>query len=231
MDGIAEGDLGEVSLVSPGASATGDATSSGSLTTVTVSSFSGIGYVSANALCSMQTISVVAFEGATTIIASIQLDYVACDGEITWTQTLPLTGFASAVQGQDSISSRITPTIGGTGANIVFFEQRTLTASGSYTYDLTSLTDFLGEALSLSRAYAISITPTAGSVSLAPGGSNPFQWFFAASTANISLTSPNVFMFAQPNSATISSGSKTLVVTNTSGVASATYKIAILGGR
>lgn len=231
MDGLAEGDLGEVSLSPPGASASGDASSSGSLPTITVSGISGAGSVSVNGSGTFPSIVVSAPTAITTIVASIQLDYVACDGEITWTQTLPLTGFASAVQGQDSISSRITPAIGGNGANIVFFEQRTLVASGSQTYDLTSLTDFLGGALSLSRAYAISVTPTSGSISLAPGAANPFQWFFASSTANISLSSPNVFMFAQPDSATITGGSKTLVVTNTSGAASATYKIAILGGR
>lgn len=220
-----------VSSLAGSASAGVDASASGSLSTITMSAPSGIAYPEFIAYGSLPTITVSTLEAIPTITTSIQLDYVACDGEITWTQTLPLTGFASAVQGQDSISSRITPTIGGSGANIVFFEQRTLVASGSYTYDLTSLTDFLGGALSLSRAYAISITPTSGSISLAPGASNSFQWFFASATANISLSSPNVFMFAQPNSATITSGSKTLVVTNTSGAATATYKIAILGGR
>lgn len=208
-----------------------DASASGAFVTITITTFSGIAFPEFIATGSLPVITVSAPEGSPVITTSIQLDYVACDAEVTWTQNLPITGFSSAIQGQDAISSRITPTIGGSGANIVYFEQRTLAASGTYTYDLMSLTDFLGGALSLSRAYAISITISSGSVSLEPGASNPFQWFFNSSTANISISSPGVFMFAQPESATITSGSKTLKVTNTSGAAAATYKIAILGGR
>jgi hypothetical protein len=208
-----------------------DASASGAFVTITITTFSGIAFPEFIATGSLPVITISAPEGSPVITTSIQLDYVACDAEVTWTQNLPITGFSSAIQGQDAISSRITPTIGGSGANIVYFEQRTLAASGTYTYDLMSLTDFLGGALSLSRAYAISITISSGSVSLEPGASNPFQWFFNSSTANISISSPGVFMFAQPESATITSGSKTLKVTNTSGAAAATYKIAILGGR
>lgn len=208
-----------------------DGSASGSFATITVSSFSGIAFPEFIAYGSLSTITVTSFEAIASTITTIQLDYVACDGEVTWTQTLPITGFSSAFQGQDAISSRVTPTIGASGANIVFFEQRTIAASGSYTYDLTALTDFLGGALSLSRAYAVVMVTSSGTARLSPGATNPFQWFFAASTANVTLAQGDAFMFAQPESATITSGSKTLVVTNTSGAASLTYKIAILGGR
>ena len=208
-----------------------DGSASGSLATITVSSFSGIAFPEFIAYGSLSTITVTSFEAIASTITTIQLDYVACDGEVTWTQTLPITGFSSAFQGQDAISSRVTPTIGASGANIVFFEQRTIAASGSYTYDLTALTDFLGGALSLSRAYAVVMVTSSGAATLSPGATNPFQWFFAASTANVTLAQGDAFMFAQPESATIDSGSRTLVVTNTSGSASLTYKIAILGGR
>lgn len=229
--GAALGSFPSVLTSAPTGNANIDGIAFGLLSTVNVISFQGIAYPEFIAYGSLATITVSAIQAVPAIGTTIQLDYVACDGEVTWTQNLPITGFSSAIQGQDAISSRITPTIGASGANIVFFEQRTLAASGNQTYDLKSLTDFLGGALSLDRAYAIILLPTSGSVSLSPGASNPFQWFFASSTANISLSSQNVFMFAQRESATITSGSKTLKVTNTSGAASATYKIAILGGR
>lgn len=229
--GAALGSFPSVLMSAPSGNANINGIAFGLLSTVNVISFQGIAYPEFIAYGSLATISVSAIQAVPVIGTTIQLDYVACDGEVTWTQNLPITGFSSAIQGQDAISSRITPTIGASGANIVFFEQRTLAASGNQTYDLKSLTDFLGGALSLDRAYAIILLPSSGSVSLSPGASNPFQWFFASSTANISLSSQNVFMFAQRESATITSGSKTLKVTNTSGAASATYKIAILGGR
>jgi hypothetical protein len=208
-----------------------NASASGSLATITITTLSGIAFPEFIATGSFATITISAIEAIPVISTSIQLDYVACDAEISWTQNLPITGFSSAIQGQDAISSRITPTIGGSGANIVYFEQRTLSASGSYTYDLTSLTDFLGGPLSLSKAYAITIRSLAGGMTLKPGASNPFQWFFFSNTASVSLSAGDIFTFAQPDSATISSGSKTLVVTNSSASVAATYKIAILGGR
>ena len=229
--GAAVGDLGTIIVSSASGIAGVDGSASGSFATVLVYEFSGIAFPEYIAYGSLPSINISAIEAIPVITTAIQLDYIACDGEITWTQTLPITGFSSAIQGQDAISSRTTPTIGASGANIVFFEQRTIAASGSYTYDLTALTDFLGGALSLSRAYAITIAPTSGTARLAPGASNPFQWFFASTTSNISLSQGDAFMFAQPESATITSGSRTLVITNTSGAASLTYKIAILGGR
>ena len=177
------------------------------------------------------TVSVIPFEGVASTGSTIQLSYAACDAEIGWKQSLPITGFASAVQGEDAISARITPTISDAEANIVFFEQRTLTASSSYTYYLRSLTDFLGQSFSLSRAYAISVVMTSGSATISPGASNPLKWFFNANTANVTITSGNSFMFAQKASAIVSGSAKTILVTNPSGLSACVFKIAILGGR
>lgn len=177
------------------------------------------------------TVSVIPFEGVASTGSTIQLSYAACDAEIGWKQSLPITGFASAVQGEDAISARITPTISDAEANIVFFEQRTLTASSSYTYDLQSLTDFLGQSFSLSRAYAISVVMTSGSATISPGASNPLKWFFNSNTANVTITSGNSFLFAQKASAIVSGSAKTILVTNPSGLSACVFKIAILGGR
>lgn len=206
-------------------------TGSGSLSTITVSSFAGIGFPEFIGTGSLGTVSVTAIEAVASISTSIQLSYCACDAEIGWKQSLPITGFVSAVQGEDAISARITPVVSGTDANIVFFEQRTLTASSSYTYDLRSLTDFLGQSFSLSRAYAISVVMTSGSATISPGASNPLQWFFNSTTANVTITSGNSFMFAQKGSAIVSNSAKTILVTNPSALSACVYKIAILGGR
>jgi hypothetical protein len=206
-------------------------TGSGSLSTITVSSFTGIAFPEFIGTGSLGTVSVTAIEAVASISTSIQLSYCACDAEIGWKQSLPITGFVSAVQGEDAISARITPVVSGTDANIVFFEQRTLTASSSYTYDLRSLTDFLGQSFSLSRAYAISVVMTSGSATISPGASNPLQWFFNSTTANVTITSGNSFMFAQKGSAIVSNSAKTILVTNPSALSACVYKIAILGGR
>jgi hypothetical protein len=206
-------------------------TGRGSFSTITVSSFTGIAFPEFIGTGSLSTVSITAIEAVASISTSIQLSYCACDAEIGWKQSLPITGFVSAVQGEDAISARITPIVSGTDANIVFFEQRTLTASSSYTYDLRSLTDFLGQSFSLSRAYAISVVMTSGNATISPGASNPLKWFFNSNTANVTITSGNSFMFAQKGSAIVSNSAKTILVTNPSGLSACVYKIAILGGR
>lgn len=210
--GSASGSLPTVTMSGPAGSASGGGgggTASGSLATVTMSA---LGVVASTS-------------------SSIQLSYCACDAEIGWKQSLPVTGFASAVQGDDAISARVTPIVSGTEANIVFFEQRTLTASSTHTYDLRALTDFLGQPLTLSRVYGISIVMVSGSTTISPGASNPLQWFFKSATANVTVTSGNSFLFAQKDHAIVNSGAKTILVTNPSGLSACVYKIAILGGR
>jgi len=228
---LAFGSLKTIQVTSFSGQATGGALSSGALASVTVSSFAGIAFPEFIGTGSLSTVSVTAIEAVASISTSIQLSYCACDAEIGWKQSLPITGFVSAVQGEDAISARITPVVSGTDANIVFFEQRTLTASSSYTYDLRSLTDFLGQSFSLSRVYAISVVMTSGSATISPGASNPLKWFFNSNTANVTITSGNSFMFAQKGSAIVSNSAKTILVTNPSGLSACVYKIAILGGR
>lgn len=255
VGGSASGALSTVTMSGPAGSASSGSpgSASGLLATITVSSFSGIGGVNVStsgsfatitmsaptgiafpefiATGSLSTVSVILLEAVASISTSIQLSYVSCDAEIGWKQSLPITGFASAVQGEDAISARVTPVVSGTEANIVFFEQRTLTASSSYTYDLRSLTDFLGQSFSLSRVYAISVVMTSGSATISPGASNPLQWFFNSTTANVTITSGNSFLFAQKASAIVSGSAKTILVTNPSGLSACVFKIAILGGR
>lgn len=229
--GSASGSLAIV-VVSPFSGIGGvNVSTSGSLASITMSAPTGIAFPEFIGTGSLSTVSVIPIEAVASVSTSIQLSYVACDAEIGWKQSLPITGFASAVQGEDAISARITPVVSGTEANIVFFEQRTLTASSSYTYDLRSLTDFLGQSFSLSRAYAISVVMTSGSATISPGASNPLKWFFNSNTANVTITSGNSFLFAQKASAIVSGSAKTILVTNPSGLSACVYKIAILGGR
>lgn len=231
--GSASGALSTITMSGPAGSATSGSSGAGtgSLPTITMSAPTGIAFPEFIGTGSLSTVLVVPIEAVASISTSIQLSYVACDAEIGWKQSLPITGFASAVQGEDAISARITPVVSGTEANIVFFEQRTLTASSSYTYDLQSLTDFLGQSFSLSRAYAISVVMTSGSATISPGAANPLKWFFNSNTANVTITSGNSFLFAQKASAIVSGSAKTILVTNPSGLSACVYKIAILGGR
>lgn len=149
---------------------------------------------------------------------------------LSWDQQKTLTGFNVLGQGPDALSLSVSPALtGATPANIVFAEQRTLSAGGSYTYDLsTGLTDFLGTAINLSRIFAIAVTSSSGTVVYAPGASNGLEWFLGGTTPTISIPAGAGFIFTNPTHQTVSGTDKTISLSSSAG---ATYKIAFIGGQ
>jgi hypothetical protein len=149
---------------------------------------------------------------------------------LSWDQQKVLTGFNSISQGPDALSLSVSPNLTGTNpANIVFTEQRTLAAAGSYTYDMsTGLTDFLGTSIALTRIFAIAISSTTGTVVYAPGASNGLEWFLGGTSPTISIPAGAGFIFTTPTFQAVSGTDKTLTLSSSAG---ATYKIAFLGGQ
>jgi hypothetical protein len=152
------------------------------------------------------------------------------NGSISWIQTKTNTGFSNTIQGLDSISASVSPSLtGATPANVVYAEERTLSASASQTYDLQSLTDFLSQSLVMTRTYAIAISCSAGQVTLEQGASNPLTWPLSGTAPAMVVPSGGFFVFGQSTAQTVSASVKTLKVT--AGGSGGTYKIAILGGQ
>jgi len=158
------------------------------------------------------------------------LTLASVSGNLSWTQSKTNTGFQDTIQGIDSLSGTVAPSLtGATPANVVYAEQRTLSASASQTYDLQSLTDFLAQSLVMTRAYAIAISCSAGQVTLEQGASNPLTWPLSGTAPAMVVTSGGFFVFGQSTAQTVSASVKTLKVT--AGGSGGTYKIAILGGQ
>ena len=152
------------------------------------------------------------------------------NGSISWIQTKTNTGFSNTIQGLDSISASVSPSLtGATPANVVYAEERTLSASASQTYDLQSLTDFLSQSLVMTRAFAIAISCSDGQVTLQQGTSNPLTWPLSGTAPAMVVPSGGFFVFGQSTAQTVSASVKTLKVT--AGGSGGTYKIAILGGQ
>jgi hypothetical protein len=149
---------------------------------------------------------------------------------LSWDQQKVLTGFNSISQGPDALSLSVSPNLTGTNpANIVFTEQRTLAASGSYTYDMsTGLTDFLGTSIALTRIFAIAISSSTGTVVYAPGATNGLEWFLGGTSPTISIPAGAGFIFTTPTFQAVSGTDKTFTLSSSAG---ATYKIAFLGGQ
>jgi hypothetical protein len=149
---------------------------------------------------------------------------------LSWDQQKTITGFNSISQGPDALSLSVSPNLTGTNpANIVFTEQRTLAAGGSYTYDMsTGLTDFLGTSIALTRIFAIAVSSSAGTVVYAPGASNGLEWFLGGTSPTISIPAGAGFIFTTPTFQAVSGTDKTLTLSSSAG---ATYRIAFLGGQ
>ena len=149
---------------------------------------------------------------------------------LSWDQQKTLTGFDSVSQGPDALSLSVSPNLTGTNpVNVVFAEQRTLAASGSYTYDMsTGLTDFLGNSIALARIFAIAVSSSTGTVVYAPGASNGLEWFLGGTSPTISIPAGAGFIFTTPTFQAVSGTDKTLTLSSSAG---ATYKIAFLGGQ
>ena len=158
------------------------------------------------------------------------LSLASVTGNLSWTQTKTNTGFQDSIQGLDAVSASASPAItGATPANVVYAEQRTLTAAGTQTYDLQSLTDFLNQSLTMTRAFAIAISCSSGQVTLQQGATNPLTWPLSGTAPALIVTSGSFFILGQTTAQAVSGSVKTLKIT--AGGSGATYKIAILGGQ
>ena len=160
----------------------------------------------------------------------MSLSLASISGNLSWTQAKSNTGFQDTIQGIDSLSASVSPAITGSGsANVVFAEQRTLAAAGTQTYDLQSMTDFLNQSVTMTGAFAISISCSAGQVTLQQGATNPLAWPLSGTAPAMIIPSGAFVLFGQATAQTVSGSAKTLKIT--AGGSGATYKIAILGGQ
>jgi hypothetical protein len=150
--------------------------------------------------------------------------------KIGWDQYKTLTGFNSVTQSQDSVALNLSAVLtGATPVNIVYFEQRTLSAAGSQIYDMsTGLTDALGTAINLSRINAIVVVSTSGETIYEPETTNGLEWFLSGTTPKITIPAGGGFLFMTPTHQVVSGTDKRIKLSSTAG---STYKIAFYGGQ
>ena len=148
-------------------------------------------------------------------------------GKIQWSQVKNNSGFAPTKQGPDYIASSIAPPIN--TINEIFAETRVLAAAASHTYDLTTMINFFGEAITFTKARALHLAVQGGQIALSPSASDPLNWFFGGTAPSITLPDGSFITIGGGSNATVSGTAKNLTVTNT-GATSATYQITIIGG-
>ncbi len=150
---------------------------------------------------------------------------------LSWAQELATSGYNPVTQGPDSLSLSISPALTGSNpANVLYTETRTLSASGSYTYDFNngSLSTLLGQALTMTRVFSIAISCSSGTIVYQPGATNGLEWFLGGTSPTITIPAGAGFLFSTPTHQVVSGTDKTITVSSAAG---ATYKIAIIGGQ
>jgi hypothetical protein len=149
---------------------------------------------------------------------------------ISWEQYKTITGFNNLQQGPDSVALSVSPALtGGSACNIVYFEQRTLAAAGSYVYDFsTGLTDANGTAINLSRIFAVAVSSTSGITLYEPDATNGLEWFLSGTSPVVTIPAGAGFIFTTPTAQTVDGTNKRIKLSSTAG---STYKIAFLGGQ
>lgn len=148
---------------------------------------------------------------------------------LSWSTQHPIAGFKTITDSDSLDASPVIPVSAGS-ATQVYFVQGTLTASGSITFDLSSVIDpAFGQSLSPTGAYSIEYTGVGAPSSLAPGASNGFYWFLYQVAGQVmNFNAGDVFAYGSALPGTINSSNKTLTVTNLSSTVSLTYTLAII---
>lgn len=130
---------------------------------------------------------------------------------------------------------RLSPGTGSAQADLLFADERTLTASSTENLDLAgSLTDPLGATLTFAKIKAIVVIAAAGNTNnVVVGGaaSNGFVGAFGDATDTIAVKPGGVLVLAHPGAGwtvTASTGD-ILKVANSSSGSSVTYKVILVG--
>ena len=119
-------------------------------------------------------------------------------------------------------------------ADQLYVATGTLAGAGTLTLDLASLTDMFGNALNIKRvkAFYIENTTATTSTGLAVGGAGvtPFVGWFNAGTDTITVRNGGNFFIAAPDGTAYAVGTGVnLLLTNSDGTNTCTYRIVIVG--
>lgn len=146
---------------------------------------------------------------------------------LQWAMSKSNMPFAPTTQGIDGVEYNLADL--NSIFNKIFTVSEMIAGSGTYTIDLTSLTDLINEAIDFSAILLLFMLPTGSSVSIAPGVSNGLQIFGTTSPVDVPV---NGVLFWGGNPAgtglTVDSTHKTLTFTNLTATA-ATLELVIAG--
>lgn len=149
--------------------------------------------------------------------------------QMVWSERQTITGFDSSTSTNKLIGS-VVPTADASNASQAYFIQGTLAPGASIVFDLSSLvTTTYGTSIAPTGAYLITVKGTGATWSYDPYTSNQFYWFFAATPGSaINGNDGDVFSYGSSTPGAINGTHKQIRITNTAGVGTLTYSLAII---
>lgn len=160
------------------------------------------------------------------------LQNISYNNALSWSLSKPITGFSSATQGSDSVSSTLNG-INVATYNQLFAAQYALPAAGTQTVDLSAFTNLVGESTGFGHVTLlyVLVTGTNANVAVSPGAANGLVWFFGAADQSVSVPANAAFTFSAGSSgpgAVVDATHKNLLFTNY-GSGAATVKVIAVG--
>jgi hypothetical protein len=135
----------------------------------------------------------------------------------------------NTVTAQGPLRGTVTPTVGDSAANEIYFSTGTLAAGASVTIDLRAVTEpQFNRALTPSGAYLLLVKGTGATWRYTPGASNPLNWFIAGTNPQLNFNAGDTFAAGSTTAATINATTRNVTLSNTHGSDTLTYTIAVV---
>ncbi len=157
---------------------------------------------------------------------------LAISAALRWEQDHAITGFSSSHQGPDQVAFNFAPDA--TLYDEVYTTQFTLAAAATLTLDLYSFVNLFG--LTITAVSIINFIITAigdtGKLKIAPGGSNPINFWFSGTIPALTLEcgpAGCVILLGDGVKKTLSATHRTIDVTNTGAVTITVRAAAFVG--
>lgn len=150
-------------------------------------------------------------------------------GTLQWIFSKSNTGFAATKQGADQLIGSIT--YDSTTINKGYGKTQTIAVGANQDFDLTALTDFVGDGVNMTKAVAFMITATGGACKVKAGATNGLSGWFVQDSGSLYIPAGGFAVIGWPAAvgATVSGSAKVINIAQ-SGATAVTVSVVFIGG-
>ena len=150
-------------------------------------------------------------------------------GAIQWIFSKANTGFSATKQGADQLIGTVT--YDSATINKGYGVTQTISVGSSQNFDLTALTDFVGDSVNMTKAVAFMITATGGACKVKAGATNGLSSWFVQDSGSLYIPAGGFALIGWPAAvgATVSGSAKVINIAQ-SGASAVTVTVMFIGG-